>query len=54
MLTLKDVKPGQTAVVQGVNVTGQARGTLKGSHFTCPLCTRGLPKFVSLSDSEGS
>ena len=26
MITLKDVKPGQTAVVDSVKVTGQARG----------------------------
>ncbi|MEG6617001.1 ferrous iron transport protein A [Peptococcaceae bacterium 1198_IL3148] len=40
MLTLKDVKPGQTAVVEGVKVTGQARGRfmamgiIKGSKIT--------------------
>ncbi|ABO51228.1 FeoA family protein [Desulforamulus reducens MI-1] len=26
MLTLKDIKPGQSAVVESVKVTGQARG----------------------------
>ncbi|MDO7787568.1 FeoA family protein [Desulforamulus aquiferis] len=26
MITLKDVKPGQTAIVDSVKVTGQARG----------------------------